>query len=44
MSASAEVVEPNPAERDALEESYGRFVNEVVERGWTGSFSPSWKP
>jgi sugar (pentulose or hexulose) kinase len=44
MSASGEPVEPNPSEKDALEESYGRFVDEVVERGWTGSFSPSWKP
>ncbi|GAB2818813.1 FGGY-family carbohydrate kinase [Streptomyces daliensis] len=30
------LVEPVAAEREALEESYGRFVKELADRGWLG--------
>ena len=34
MAAAGEPVEPVEAERDALEDSYRRFVEAVTERGW----------
>jgi len=34
MAGAGRVVEPVPAEREALEESYARFVQEIRTRGW----------
>ncbi|MEA2704528.1 MAG: D-ribulokinase, partial [Actinomycetota bacterium] len=34
MAAAGEVVEPADGERETLEDSYGRFVAAVTERGW----------
>jgi sugar (pentulose or hexulose) kinase len=34
MVAPGALVEPDPAERDALERSYHRFVDALAERGW----------
>jgi len=36
MVAEGEKVSPNHAERDALEESFARFVVALSERGWLG--------
>ncbi len=37
MVATGRPVEPADGERDALEESYGRFLAAVTERGWLAS-------
>jgi ribulose kinase len=34
MVAAGDLVEPDLAERDALERSYHRFVDSLAERGW----------
>jgi sugar (pentulose or hexulose) kinase len=39
MAATGVVVEPNPQEADALEASYRRFVDALVDRGWISSAS-----
>ncbi len=38
MSARGEPVEPDDAERDALEASYARFRSAIAERGWLGGW------
>jgi sugar (pentulose or hexulose) kinase len=41
MAATGDVVEPNPEEAEALEASYRRFVDALVDRGW---ISPASRP
>lgn len=40
MSVRGNEVEPNPSEQQALEDTYARFVQAIVERGWMEASEP----